>query len=75
MVLNDIQLHEAELFLGLQHPREGTRQVPWTAPSGLVWFLLEGVVILDKATLRGAEYYRPVSSKKGRGIIVPTQPS
>ena len=48
------QLHEAELCLRLQHPREGTRLVPRAQPEGLVWFLPEGVVIKDTAKLRGA---------------------
>ena len=30
------------------------------SPSGLVWFLPSGVVILDTAPLRGAVYYRLV---------------
>ena len=42
-----------------------TRQMPERydnrmAPSGLVWFLPSGVVILDTAPLRGAVYYNPI---------------
>ena len=76
MVQNDsqtnIKLHEAELCLGLQHSREGTRLVPSAQPSGLVWFLLTGVVILDTAPLCGAVSYRLAPASRVKYRLYPT---